>query len=413
MRIKEFYNKGVDLSSLHRIYICMWLITILLYSLHFIGYYSVFKWDGKLSLFLSATIIVMLISGFRLRRTNRLPQKADYNAIFNGHTLSYITKKANGLFWFWVLGNIVTVILQGGFPLLWLVLRIPKTYADYGIPTFNGFLNSLFYICGLIYFITLFKDRNKRNISRFAILVSFPILTINRALFLVLVLQCVGLFILINKIKVKTLLKIVALALIIIIGFGMIGDMRLGENKHIIRDLVSEEYNDIQQYIPSGFIWVYLYATGTIDNLNYNIEDIKAIGYPYYTVQPLIPSVLRTMIYGNVDYEHSYSLNMSNTMFNTFSWLANYIRDFGLVATIFIIFLYGCLFKKVQTRARRGNIKYVFLYPIMFMVVVLSIFWDYMISLPTIIEIIIVCRIFNPRVVRMIDTETMLDFLWA
>ncbi len=413
MKIRKFYNKGIDLSSLHRIYIFMWLITIILYSLHFIGYYGVFEWNGKLSIFLFATLFVMLISGFHIKNSKQSTKTIDFDILFNEFTLTYITRKANGLFWIWIVGNLITAALQGGFPLLWLVLRIPKTYADYGIPTFNGLLNSLFYICGIMYFIVLFKNRSMRNILRFSILVIFPILTINRALFLVLTLQCMGLFILTNKIKIKTLLRIIALVLVVIIGFGMIGDMRLGENKNIIRDLVSDEYSGIREKIPSGFIWTYLYATGTIDNLNYNIENIKAIGYPYYTTQALIPSVLREMIYGSTDYEHRYSLSMSNTMFNTFSWLANYLRDFGIYLTIVIVFLYGCLFKRVQIRARKGNMKYVFLYPIMFMVVVLSIFWDFMISLPTVFEIIIICWIFNSRVVRMIDDETILSLLWT
>ena len=82
-------------------------------------------------------------------------------------------------------------------------------------------------------------------------------------------------------------------------------------------------------------------------------------------------------------------------MFNTFSWLASYLRDFGSFITVIIVFLYGCLFKKIQNRARKGNIKYIFLYPVFFMVVVLSVFWDYMLSLPTLFEIVIICFLFN------------------
>lgn len=407
MRINNFNNKGMELSSLHHVYIFTWLITLILYSFHMIGYYALFEWSGALSRFLCATLLVMLISAFPIKKTNQLIKRIDFNTLFNQFTLTFITKKVNSLFWFWIFGNLFTVILQGGFPLLWLLLGIPKTYADYGIPTFNGFLNSLFYICGITYFLVSFKDRRIRNISRFAVLAIFPILTINRALFLVLALQCMGIFILTNKIKVKSLLKILTLILIFVIGFGIIGDMRMGENRYIIRALVSDEYSGVQENIPSGFIWTYLYATGTVENLNYNIENIEAIGYPYYTIQPLIPSVLRPLIFGVTDYEHSYSLRMSNPMFNTFSWLANYLRDFGPFLTIIIVFLYGCLFRKVQTRARKGNIKYVYLYPVFFMVGVLSIFTDYMISLPTIFEIIIICKIFNPRVVHLLESEAI------
>lgn len=402
-RIKKFGNKGVDLSSLHRLYISLWLITIILYSFHLIGYYGVFEWDGKLSLFLFATIFAMFISGFQFNNSKQLTQRVDFNTLFNESIVTFITQKANGLFLFWVFGNLVTVVLQGGFPLLWLLLGIPKTYADYGLPTFNGFLNSLYYLCGLFYFITLLKNRSRQRIMRFVLLIIFPVLTINRAMFLVLTLQCMGIVLLTNKIRVKALLKIIALVLILVIGFGIIGDMRLGSNKYIIRALVSSEYSGFQEKSPSGFIWTYLYATGTIDNLNYNINSIKAIGYPYYSVQSLIPSVLRTVIYGTIDYEHRYSLSMSNSLFNTFSWLANYLRDFGFFFTVVIVFLYGCLFRRIQTHARRGSIKYVFLYPIVFMVVVLSIFWDYMISLPTLFEIIIICRIFTPSVVRRLE----------
>jgi len=370
-----------------------------------------FEWGGKLSIFLFSTLFVMLISGIRLRRSNPIAGRIDFNSLFNPITLEFITKKANRLFWFWIFGNIVTVVLQGGFPLLWKFLGIPKTYADYGIPTFNGFLNSLYYICGMIFFVTLFKDRSIRNILRFAVLVIFPILTINRALFLALTLQCLGLFILTNRIKVKVLIRILILGLILVIGFGIIGDMRLGANKHIIRDLVAPEYSEIQEKIPSGFIWTYLYATGTIDNLNYNIGNLESVGFPYYTIQPIVPSVLRSLIFGVVDYEHSYSLSMSNAMFNTFSWLANYLRDFGPAFTVLIVFIYGCVFRRVQNRARKGNIKYVFLYPVLFMVVVLSVFWDYMISLPTIFEIIILCRIFRPSVVRQLEDENIFGLI--
>ena len=404
-KIKKFYNKGLDLSSLHGIYITVWLVTIFLYSLHIVGYYGRFRWGGKLSIFIFASLFAMFLSGLNVNRSGYSSRRVDFNALFNDYTIVFITKKVNYLFWFWVCGNIITVIIQGGFPMLWLALGIPKTYVDYGLPTFNGFLNSMFYLCGLTYFAVLLKKRSQRVIIRFLVLAIFPILTINRALFLILVLQCMGFFLLTNKIKVKTLIRIVILMLILIIGFGMIGDMRLGENSHIIRDLVSDEYSGIREKMPSGFIWTYLYATGTIDNLNYNIGNIDVVGYPYYTIQPLIPSVLRPIIFGVTEYENSYSLKMSNEMFNTFSWLANFLRDFGTTITVVVVFLYGLLFRRVQNKARKGNIKYIFLYPIMFMVVVISVFWDYMISLPTIFEIIIVCMIYNSRVTKLIDDK--------
>lgn len=57
--------------------------------------------------------------------------------------LAVIEKRLRLLFRFWMVAAVFETLVSGGFPIVWLYTNRVKTYADYGVPSLHGLVNSL------------------------------------------------------------------------------------------------------------------------------------------------------------------------------------------------------------------------------------------------------------------------------
>ena len=84
-----------------------------------------------------------------------------------------------------------------------------------------------------------------------------------------------------------------------------------------------------------------------------------------------------------------YSMKMSNPVINTFTYFANYIKDFGIVFTLFIVFNLQLLIWDTYVRAKNNNLGAALAYPAFFMALMLSTFADFFANLVVIFQIIL------------------------
>lgn len=368
----------------------IWGAELLFYNMHIIEFYNPLN-IAALVLFVGVIVAFGIAGMIRqpLKRFNKRRVFSPQEVL----SLEQIEKRTQSLTKFFIIGTLINIAFSRGVPLLWLLTGDGRTYIDFGVPSFTGFLNSLYYTTIVANFYLYLKTKEKRYLKLLALYLIYPIILVQRALIFTLGFELLGMYLLMRRVKLKSVLITAIISVVVIILFGVMGNNRSGGavsegTEQFIRGYVDEEYEDKMEKLPSGFTWVYLYFTCSINNVVYNIEKLQPNYIPENTLQRFLPTVVRKAIFGEKEYEDRYALAMDNTVFNTFTIYSNYIKDFGVFLTIVLFFFVGLFFYRIYYNAREENIHYLFMYPAVVMIILLSVFDDFLLSLPTIFQFI-------------------------
>lgn len=288
------------------------------------------------------------------------------------------------LFACWAIGVALTVVLQRGFPLLWRIIGDSRGYADFGIPTFNGGLVALYITVSLLSLNDYLKGGGGRALGRLALLCSYCVLTMNRGLLVYLLLNLGAYYLLHRTLNGGRLVRLVLMLGVFFYLLNFLAENRNEGNKYAIRQYMEEvsggSFSDsIAGDLERGWKWLFLYATAPLVNLNYSINTVEPKYYPNYTIQPLLPTVVRERLfkYKEEEYENRYALQMTNAAFNTFTFYANYFRDFGLLGCVGVLLavqIFACYFYRAAMRDDPGA---QLVYSGIFAALVLTPFTDY------------------------------------
>ena len=130
--------------------------------------------------------------------------------------------------WFrwWIVITVVEVVFSGGLPIVWLVTRNPKVYAEFGLPFVHVFVSTLLSVLALakLGLYLLRGDRRRLLIPISQILWSFII--VSRGVMMIALIQGVVLWFCLKAPGLKTIFRAVALFSITILLFGYIGDLK-------------------------------------------------------------------------------------------------------------------------------------------------------------------------------------------
>jgi oligosaccharide repeat unit polymerase len=134
--------------------------------------------------------------------------------------------------------------------------------------------------------------------------------------------------------------------------FGWSGDIRTGRDHIISQAAPSFSYPD---WLPSAFIWIYIYFTSPLGNLNYNIEISQNI-LPFEIIGAILPSFIRddfVSIFGA-----STEWGLVSDSFNVSTLLKPFLMDFGLVGTLFVTFFLGIIFSRILRKSETSLAAY-------------------------------------------------------
>lgn len=303
--------------------------------------------------------------------------------VMRDQTLDYfvITRSIRKI---WMLGVLVTVVLQGGFPMLWAFIGDPRGYADFGIPTLNGGLVALYVVLTLLTFLGAIKSGEKNSAVNTLYLFLYCIATMNRGLMVYLVLNLLALYLLYKSVSVKRVVPIVLMFLTLVYLLNFIAENRSIESKKGVRDFL--ETTSANQFEDSligdfdrGLTWLSVYSTAPLVNLNHNIDKMDPTYMPDYVLRGLFPSIVRDLIYktSEQEYELRYSLEMANKAFNTFTFYANYLRDFGFYGCFAILAIINYAANRIYPLALNGGMGFKVAYCGIFAAIVLTPFTDF------------------------------------
>lgn len=278
--------------------------------------------------------------------------------------------------------SLIEIVASGGLPLFWLVSGNPKTYADFGIPSLHGLVNSMLLALSVCYTGIFARYGGRRNLLCSLGIFFWAILLVTRNMMMVNFLQTGMVIVLYRGIPPKLGIKILAAVLVIILGFGFMGDLRSGADS--FRTL-AQPTTSYPEWLPSGVLWAYIYLTTPLNNLIYTIHSIQPTNNFLFpnTVAPLFPTVVRNVVYGE-SAEAALSGELVDSAFNVSTAYVGPYQDygaFGMMGFSALISLIGGFYWW------RNNFRDGLIYVVICQCLLITVFYDYFFSLPIITQV--------------------------
>jgi oligosaccharide repeat unit polymerase len=244
------------------------------------------------------------------------------------------------------LGISFEIAFFGGTPLLSLIgIGAQISYKDYGIQGFHGLLNALFYTGCVVTFARILFGSSRKTLVLMAISIGYPLLVVSRQVLMSLILQYVLIYFSIRRPSPRIFLRVGVLLAAILLIFGYLGDARSGRDSIIALASPTFEYPD---WLPSAFIWIYIYLSTPLNNVNFNI-DISPNYLPLETAGSFIPSFAREDFLAA--FGGSKQWELVSDSFNVGSLLQSLLTDFGIYGSIVFTLFCGAAFSFVRRRS--------------------------------------------------------------
>ncbi|HZT05251.1 MAG TPA: O-antigen polymerase [Steroidobacteraceae bacterium] len=311
-----------------------------------------------------------------------------------------IWKRVKTLFWIWALLTVVEVVVSRGVPLMWLFEGVGKDYRDFGIPSVHGVLLSLLLACSMVSYYLHLHSPQRRFIAIPIFAVIWFLICITRGFFVGILLQFLFLYLCVNRIKTSQAVKIGGAILAVIVFFGLVGNLRSG-GADLIR-AVGQPTARFPTWLPTGFLWVYIYMATPLNNLFNTIQlHVTVDSYTLSTTTAqLFPSFIRNLIFAKESLKQadlvSQNLNVST------EFIGPYL-DMGMLGIVVFSLLFGALANVFWSRrsSRASLLGYAFIAQAM----ALSIFYDILLDLPFLFQLAWFWYILRPVRWRTVAAE--------
>ena len=89
------------------------------------------------------------------------------------------------------------------------------------------------------------------------------------------------------------------------------------------------------EFLPDGFIWIYLYVTTPLNNISYNYENFEPFYLPINNLIDILPNFLKNIL----GIKNPNPITLVNESLNVTSYLESFIGDFGILMVIPIFFI--------------------------------------------------------------------------
>lgn len=299
---------------------------------------------------------------------------------------------------FWAPLYVLTIVSSGGMPIVWLLTDSSKTYTDFGVASVSGLLNMIrafiFSAGVLLYLVT----GRLRELALPTVLLVLCIGEVSRGGILVLLLHGSAIYVLCRRISLGRLLKFAGFAVAMVIAFGVLGQFR-GASVDAT-DFVNS--GSAFTSLPLGFFFAFTYLVSPLNNLYYGADTLTPLLYPYYSVQPLLPTVVREVVFGVDAALDRYPIALYIDSFNATSFYGPLLADFGFAGAGIAVTLIQIATAWCHVMARRGSLIHFLIYPALFMSVVLSVFYMYFFALIVVLYPLLAYgfRYFRRRILR-------------
>jgi oligosaccharide repeat unit polymerase len=297
-------------------------------------------------------------------------------------TAQRIWTRVTLLFAIWAAITMVEIAYSGGIPILWLLTGSSKTYRDFGVPSLHGFQMSLLLACSMVSFYLFLNWRARKYLIIPLFALFWYVASITRNYLIGALLQMLFLSLSLRRPSTKTFVRIIVGSVLLVVFFGLLGDVRSG-GSDLIR-AVGRPTANFPDWLPSGFLWAYIYLTTPLNNLFNTIQLHPSVDeYTLVaTTSQLLPSFLRNLIFTQAADQGSLvddNLNVSTGFIGPYT-------DLGFAGIIF----FGALIGTLSAIFWRNRHRPLFLLGYLFVAqaIILSIFYNQVLFLPYLFQLV-------------------------
>jgi len=368
------------------VYSFVWGLALLLYTQY---WSNVFLELSNLTIYyILCSMFVTIVSWFFFIVTTK-STRIGFTRIsyaFSHHS----EKKIKIFFKIWMVGMLVELLYFRDLPILSLVGLSNMSYHDFGLPSLHGFLNAIILSISMymLYQYTLYNKKIYLFYYFSTLLV--PIVQMNRGMLTSLLIESLFVILVFRNIKIKTIVKIIFFILLFIYAFGIFGELRYSGNANDLY-AVFQISDYFPEFLPKSIMWVYMYITSSINNIENIISNFSDVNFePYKAMFGLIPSVIRVYL------EMPIQQDLVQEAFNVSSFMPNYLGAFGIYGSILFYFISSLITMAIYYRyTKKFELSFGFTLVILLHSIALSVFSDFFALQVYVFQIIIQFIIFS------------------
>ena len=272
-----------------------------------------------------------------------------------------LSRRLRPMFYLWLAAVAFELVYFGNLPFLSLLgIGTPVLYTEYGFSGLHGLLNAMQLVMFDMTLLWYIKTGSRKHMLYALALLTWSVLMVTRAMIMASIVQGIMIGLIFSaRFRRRFLLLGSGVILAVILAFGALGDLRSSEGASI-QD-IAQQSGSYPDYLPAGFFWVYVYVTTPLNNINANIQSIPATGFPYYTILPLIPNVVKTMFA-----VEEADISLVDENLNVSSFFRQFLLDYGVYGTILVMTLLHLVYGVVLGKARRSDLWSLILVVILF-----------------------------------------------
>jgi oligosaccharide repeat unit polymerase len=383
LRVKTSLNRNLLLNPVV-IASIVWLSVVSLYAMH-LSKILVYSTEDvivtSLWIWIPIAIVSVLFYAFRGMALSISRSKNDRWQ----PGLDRIEKRLKVWFGIWLVAAIFETIISGGVPLLWLFQNTTKNYDSYGVTSVHGIVKSLFIAIALCRFSLWVLTGKRRHLKMPIFALVWALILIDRSMFLVCVIEYVVVYLRFRKVQAGTLLKIAMGGVLFIVGFGIIGDLRLHGSSDVFRAL-AQPTDNYPTWLPSGILWAYIYAATPVNNLVHSMHltaPLHSLLFPN-TLALLFPTAIRQLIYGS-EWWTPLAGELVNNAFNAATAYIGPYQDYGYLGVV----LFSCIITFVcQKYWFCGSLKDTLKFAVVTQCLILTLFYNHLFALPIIFQVV-------------------------
>lgn len=366
------------------LYLSIWITVLVLYSFKLTSNLVDMNATGLIMILMNFVSIVVIYYFFIVKNKTKIAEIREREN--EDKYIRITTKFANYLVCFWGIVTVLEIIYFRGFPLLWRFNGDPRLYTNFGFPSVHGVLNACYFQSITMFMYLYLKVKDRKYLKYVILLLFWPVLMIGRGILLGAFIQILSVYFLVNRATIKHYVSLAVGGILVILFFGLLGNFRTSYGNPFDYLLVTEKAVTIFKTLPSGFMWVYIYATSGLSNIFYNIETIVPSHSMVYSFSNLVPSAIKTFLKLNPKND---LLQLVDPTLNTSTIYAGFISDFGAWGGFFFVALiqaFCCYFYFLSVKKRPWGF---FSYAVVAQVLIFSVFYDMFFLLPTLFQLFI------------------------
>lgn len=365
------------------VFVAIWIFVLFIYSKRYS--FVLTKLTNETIIYVSLVCLFFIVSYYSVRV---LFLNKKFRVQNNFQECINIPHRIIKIFKIWFLFTLIEILYFRGLPLLSIIGLGGNSdaYTEWGIPSLHGFLNAMIITLSNYVFYFYLKTKDKKYLILFVLCVLWPIILITRQMLMSMVVQAAFIYILSNNIKTSSIVKVVLSAFGVIYLFGLVGDLRSGADSFI--ELVQPS-PDYPSWLPSGFLWVYVYMVSPLNNVNFNLYKYPDFNFDLTSlISPLFPSFIRGKIFTQ---SNDFNFQLVNDNLNVSTMFPTYLSSFGYIGSLFFYFMLGLIISFIYFKYKsiNANLKWMFVLVVVFHNLIFSVFVDFFFNLIFIFQFVL------------------------